>query len=164
VDAFAIRPAEAADAEAFVRAYEISWDATLAQIVGRRLGELVPFDARVEAFRTGIEKASDDARVWVAERDGAIVGIAVCLRQDGDVCELRDLYVVPEAWGSGVARALMDAALEPMRERGVREAILWVGSDNARARRFYERKAWTADGESRTSVVGPEEVRYRRAL
>ena len=37
---------------------------------------------------------------------------------------------------------------------------------NARARRFYERRGWTADGERQPlPIVGqPKEVRYRRTL
>jgi GNAT superfamily N-acetyltransferase len=77
---------------------------------------------------------------------------------------LRSLYVVPEAWGTGVAQRLMEAALDAMRERGATEAILWVVEGNDRARRFYEREGWALDGEVRASQLGPSEVRYRRAL
>jgi hypothetical protein len=50
-----------------------------------------------------------------------------------------------------------------MRERAV-EAILWVGEANARARRFYEREGWSADGETRESPLGPRKLRYRLTL
>jgi ribosomal protein S18 acetylase RimI-like enzyme len=66
--------------------------------------------------------------------------------------------------GSGVAQALMETGLAAMRERGATEAVLWVVEANARARRFYEREGWTADGETRASPLGPTELRYRRVL
>jgi GNAT superfamily N-acetyltransferase len=86
--------------------------------------------------------------------------VATC---EADTGELRDLYVVPQAWGTGVAGALHETALDWMRERAP-EAILWVGEANARARRFYEREGWGADGETRESPLGPRELRYRLTL
>jgi hypothetical protein len=58
----------------------------------------------------------------------------------------------------------MAAALGWIGARGADEAMLWVGEGIARARRFYEGEGWARDGESRTSPIGPVEVRYRRAL
>ena len=158
-----VRDARAEDAEAFVRAYELSWDAMAVPVLGKTLSELASLESRLESFRSGLEQTSDDARVLVAERDGAIVGVAtwVC---DGATCELRSLYVVPEAWGTGAARQLMETALEAMRARGATEAVLWVVEENGRARHFYEREDWTLDGETRASPLGPAEVRYRRTL
>jgi GNAT superfamily N-acetyltransferase len=154
-----VRDACADDAERFVRAYEESWDAGLAEIAGARLETLVPFETRVESFRAGVAGAGPDARILVAERGGEIVGMATC-RCEGATSELRALYVVPAAWGSGVAMPLMKAALTAMRERGATEAFLWVVEANARARRFYEREGWTADGTTRATELGPGEVRY----
>ena len=64
----------------------------------------------------------------------------------------------------GVAGDLMREALEWMRGRGAEEAVLWVGEANGRARRFYAREGWTADGETRASPLGPLELRYRRPI
>jgi RimJ/RimL family protein N-acetyltransferase len=71
---------------------------------------------------------------------------------------------VPEEWGSGVARALHDEAVVGMRELGATEATLWVVEGNTRARRFYEREGWSADGETKSSMFDIREVRYRRSL
>jgi GNAT superfamily N-acetyltransferase len=158
-----IRAVRPDDEAAFVRAYELAWDAALAPILGTRLGDLASLDTRTESFRRGIEQVSPDVRIWVAEGGGTIVGLAVCTRT-GSTCELRSLYVVPQAWGSGLAHDLMETALDAMRDRGAHEAVLWVVEANARARRFYEREGWSADGEARPSDVGPQELRYRRAL
>jgi GNAT superfamily N-acetyltransferase len=159
----AVRDVRPEDAEGFVRAYEVSWDAMAAPLVGKTLAELASFESRLESFRSGLEQSSDDVRILVAERAGAIVGSAVCVR-DGATCELRSLYVVPEAWGTGAARMLTEAALDAMRERGATEAVLWVVEANGRARRFYEREGWTLNGETRASPLGPSEVCYRRSL
>src|SRR6266511_4401329 len=136
-----------------VRAHEEAWDATIGPIVGRALGELAPYDDRVARYRAGLAEPPAQTGVWVAEHEGKILGVAV---RAGS--ELKDLYVVPAAWGSGTAKALMDAVLADSRADGVREVVLWVGEANSRARRFYEREGWTPSGETRASVLGPVEV------
>jgi GNAT superfamily N-acetyltransferase len=155
-----LRPAVLEDAEGFVRAHEVAWDATLGAILGKRLEELMPFAARVEHFRATLNHASETAQAWVAEVSGEVVGVAVCSREGAEV-ELRVLYVVPKAWGTGTAARLADTALESVRG-DARVAFLWVVDDNARARRFYEREGWAPDEGTRSSVLGPVEVLYRR--
>lgn len=56
---------------------------------------------------------------------------------------LEALYVVPEAWGSGVADELY---AEAARVAG-RPATLWVLEANERGRRFWERRGWRPTGE-----------------
>lgn len=145
-----VREAAREDAEGFVRAHEASWDAV--GLVEQRLGDLVSFEERVKRFEAGVDNSSDKAQVWVAEREGTIVGLAVWTCE-ADTGELQALYVVPQAWASGVARALHETALGWMRPR-VSEAFLWVGEGNARARRFYEREGWRTDGATRESPSG----------
>lgn len=154
-----IRPATLDDAEGFVRAHERAWDASTAEIAGRRLGELLPLDARVERYRASFARLTGEAGALVAERDGEIVGVAVFAAG-----ELRDLYVVPKAWGSDVAQALHAAALDALGSDGAAEAFLWVVEENSRARRFYEREGWQATTETRETPFGPSELRYRRDL
>lgn len=70
-------------------------------------------------------------------------------------------------WGTGVGRALIDAAEARLRERGYRDVILWVLEDNPRARLFYEAAGWQADGGRRPIEifgVSVPEIRYRKRL
>jgi GNAT superfamily N-acetyltransferase len=112
-----IRAARAEDAEAFVRSYELSWNAGLAEIAGRTLGELSPFEDRIAAFTSGVEHPPPGVMTFVAEVDGTIVGIAVVVPESSKSGELRALYVVPAVWGSGVASLLLERALEFMRSQ-----------------------------------------------
>lgn len=89
-------------------------------------------------------------RVLVAEREDEAVGVAA-VRSGW----LDGLYVVPESWGSGVAARLHDAALDHCRSLGDRECRLWVLEQNARARRFYERRGWELDGTTRVVPFPP---------
>lgn len=81
--------------------------------------------------------------------------------------EVTGIYVAPEAWGRGGGLLLMDGARANLRAAGFATAGPWVIEDNLRARRFYERLGWTADGARRVDDRGDFvllEVRYTTAL
>jgi GNAT superfamily N-acetyltransferase len=146
-----------------VRTNEAAWNAGMTDVVDKKLGELAPFEGRVARYREGIAAVPPGMRLWVAEREGRIVGHAT-VAVDKALGELSALYVVPEEWGSGAAGALHHEAVAGMRELGATEAMLWVVEGNTRARRFYEREGWSADGETKSSMFDITEVRYRRPL
>jgi GNAT superfamily N-acetyltransferase len=81
--------------------------------------------------------------------------------------EVAAIYLHPDAWGQGLGRQLMTATLVNLAAAGYREATLWVLQDNTRARRFYSRAGWAADGAAKTDDLDGFpllEVRYRRPL
>lgn len=81
--------------------------------------------------------------------------------------EVNAIYVLPQAWGTGVGRRLMSAAVERLSDAGFTEAILWVLDTNARARGFYAAAGWADDGAVKTDQrlgFPITEVRYRRGL
>jgi GNAT superfamily N-acetyltransferase len=58
-----------------------------------------------------------------------------------DICFLDDLFVVPEARGSGLGETLIAAVVEEARRQGW-PSVRWItAEDNARARRLYDRVA-----------------------
>jgi len=113
------------------------------------------------------------AGTFVAEDSRNVVGFAhFCPARDADAepasaGELAAIYLVPEAWGTGLGRELMISGLSALSEAGFGEAMLWVLDTNSRARRFYEAGGWRADGavkqDGRMGFV-LNEVRYRRPL
>jgi GNAT superfamily N-acetyltransferase len=106
-----------------------------------------------------------DRGTLVAEQDGQIIGFAHL--STGDEGEIHAIYVTPDAWGTGVGRALMDEALARLRDAGCTEVILWVLAANERARRFYEKAGWHGDGGEAPHDIGGVEytvVRYRLRL
>jgi len=86
--------------------------------------------------------------VLLAERDGRSLGVAAV-----GACWLNGFYVVPDAWGTDVARALHDAALAELADCA--EIKLWVLEENRRARRFYEKSGWRPNGTSRVVEYPP---------
>ena len=63
------------------------------------------------------------------------------------VAHLWQLFVLPEWWGRGAAPILHEAAVSEMRLGGFERSRLYTPSHHARARRFYERRGWTAGDE-----------------
>jgi ribosomal protein S18 acetylase RimI-like enzyme len=53
--------------------------------------------------------------------------------------ELKQLYVRPDLFGSGLAPRLMEWGMTWLRSRGYQDILLSVFSQNLRAQRFYER-------------------------
>lgn len=85
----------------------------------------------------------------------------------GRVGEVYALYVAPDLIGTGIGRGLLTEAHAAMTGRGFETSALWVLQDNLRARRFYERAGYRADGATQDDVyddVTLSELRYRRAL
>lgn len=133
-------------------------------------GPLLPVDAfdGVDfarwAERTRALIVARRSKMRIAERCGAVQGFCVFGRcRDEDlvgVSELYALYVIPEAWSTGLGRELMTVALGELD----RSVVLWVLRDNPRARRFYEIAGFRPDGAEKTAdVLGFDlpEVRYR---
>lgn len=81
--------------------------------------------------------------------------------------ELYALYVDPRCLGAGFGRALIGESVRRCSVAGQPRMFLWVLAGNARARRFYERAGFYADGaEEPFEVAGAAvpEVRYARTL
>lgn len=106
------------------------------------------------------------------EDDTRVLGFAhVAPSSDDDaderVGELTGIYVVPERWGSGGGRLLMERAVASLRSAGFSEATLWVLDTNERARRFYEMLEWAPDRAAKVDQregVAMHQLRYRLAL
>lgn len=113
----------------------------------------------------------DAPAVFVAERDGAVVGFCAVAAPSRDedagdnVAELVAIYVNPDVWRAGVGGALMDVALDELRRGGWRSVTLWVLAENGPARTFYSRFGFEPDGaETVHERSGQEEIRLRALL
>jgi RimJ/RimL family protein N-acetyltransferase len=80
-----------------------------------------------------------------------LVGIGTVLRETrtrirhkGDIV---GMYVTASARGTGVAEGIVQRLIDHARGIGLRSLVLTVASENARARRLYERCGFVAYGE-----------------
>ena len=100
--------------------------------------------------------AHPDQAVFAGLVDERVVGFALVGpdRDEPTQGEVYAFYVHPDAWGTGVARSLIEAGEQWLRDQGFTNASLWVLRDNPRARRFYEKSGWSCTGIE-TSWDGP---------
>jgi len=84
--------------------------------------------------------------VLVAERDGEVVGYAYAGMEGNDYMALRgsagvlyDLVVDPAHRRQGIGSALMDAALERLRELGAPRVLLFTADRNHGAQSMFDR-------------------------
>lgn len=98
------------------------------------------------AWFLGAQLHRDDAAVFVAERDGQVVGYVYAGIEPQSWKELReeagfihDVYVEASARRCGVATALIEAAAAWLAGRGMPRIVLWTAAPNEAARRLFER-------------------------
>jgi RimJ/RimL family protein N-acetyltransferase len=161
-----VRRATSDDARAMATVHVRTWQAAYGHVFPREVLDALSIERRERGWREEFEAHGTTA--FVAEADDRIVGFASVgpARDEAGVGELFTIYVEPESWGTGAGRALHAAAVAALAEAGYAEVILWVLVENPRARRFYEREGWRAEGSRRERFAGVEvdEVRYRRSL
>jgi len=138
-----VRSADAAEIDRLARLWHDGWHQTHASLVPQELIRL----RTPESFCERLQAAFPN--VHVAGPIGAPIGFYVL---EGD--ELSQLFVSPEAHGSGVAAALISDAEARLAEHGVETAWLACAIGNVRAARFYEKSGWRLSG----TVVNPAET------
>jgi GNAT superfamily N-acetyltransferase len=116
-------------------------------------------DERNRAFFSTFLDPSERGTMLGAWCDDELLGYA-CLYWTftslipAEVVLMNDLYVVPEARGQGIGRALIDASAAIARERGANH-LQWVTApDNETARRLYDS----------TGAVGEASIEYELGL
>jgi putative acetyltransferase len=87
---------------------------------------------------------------FVLERSGRVLGgagVAPLAGGDADVCELRKMYFLPEARGSGAGAMMMARCLEAAREAGFARCYLETLRGMDAAMRLYERSGFRRIGD-----------------
>jgi GNAT superfamily N-acetyltransferase len=97
-----------------------------------------------------------EGHVFVAERDGAIVGFAVVLPREDGGAELDGLFVEPALWNQGIGRVLVERCVAVARARGA-AALHVIG--NAHAEGFYRACGFELLGTAETRFGPAQSLR-----
>jgi GNAT superfamily N-acetyltransferase len=80
----------------------------------------------------------------VGSRDGEPICCGGVKRLDDRICEIKKMYVVPDARGTGVARRLLHALEDKARALGYEVARLDTGPRQGNAQGLYESEGYVA--------------------
>ncbi|MFE7651449.1 GNAT family N-acetyltransferase [Streptomyces bottropensis] len=148
------------------------WRTAYAGLVPSSHLDAMDVEEDAEKRRVMLAKAGNPVVNLIAVRAGEIVGWAAYgPYRDGEArtgdAELYALYTRPGHYGTGVGTALLRESAARCEAAGHGSVRLWVLKENVRARRFYARHGFTADGAEEPFEVGGTEVpevRYVREL
>jgi ribosomal protein S18 acetylase RimI-like enzyme len=126
-----LRPGSDEDAAGFIQLISACW--------AEYPGCVMDVDAEVPELRALASYfAQAGGALWVAEADGAIVGM-VGVRPGWEICKM---YVAASHRGSGLADALLDRAEAFAREAGAERLELWSDTRFERAHAFYAKRGY----------------------
>src|SRR5258706_5602057 len=143
-----IRVAGVADAAAIAAVHVEAWRETYVSIVPVQVLAGLSVDRRMEIWRRILTNptAFSSSAVFVAEREGTVVGFGCCgmqrdesLNSEGYDGEISSIYVLRAFQRCGLGVALMSATGGELQRRRLQAASLWVLQQNESARRFYEK-------------------------
>lgn len=115
-------------------------------------------DARPDLFKAGTKKytdeelkeilADDKTPVFVAEKDGSVLGYAFCVHRqyinNNNMTDIKTLYIddlcVDEtARGAHIGKTLYEYVIDYAKKQGYYNVTLNVWADNVNAAKFYEK-------------------------
>jgi GNAT superfamily N-acetyltransferase len=168
-----VRPVQAQDELAISAIHGRCVGDVFAGLLGEHVPSAAERDERARSWAGPFGAPHPRHALFVAERDGAVVGFAAAgpTRDAGEdtagLGEVRALMVDEHARGTGAGDALLEACEAALSESEFAVATLWVISKNARAVRFYERHGWRADGTEKPFEVDArviDSMRLRKRL
>lgn len=132
-------------------AREHGWDVTFEAYVAGPLAEMAC-------------KRSPRERIWLAERNGGLVGCVAIVEASLDTAQLRWFLVDPSARGHGLGTRLLREAVEFSREQRFERIVLWTVSALDAAARLYRAAGFAKAEEMPGRHWGADVVEERYEL
>jgi GNAT superfamily N-acetyltransferase len=137
-----IRRATRADAPAIAQVRIDGWRATYRGLIPAAYLDAMELAPSVAMWDRVLEAGPGAASVFVATRDGEIIGFAagnrLQERKHGADAELTAVYVRREFQRAGLGHRLVAAVADAQRALGATAMIAWVIAGNQVARHFFE--------------------------
>lgn len=148
---------ESDDRNAISHVYEESWKAAYKGIVPQ---------SYLESIESGRWAKALDNPEWhsliMLDGDRIVGTSAYCASRFEDMKdfgEIISIYFLPEYFGRGYGKKLLQAAINGLSQMGYTDIFLWVLEDNIRARRFYEHYGFVASGKYMENNIGGKVLR-----
>lgn len=153
------------DFEAIGNIYSCSWKSAYQGIVPQSyLDELsgsrwssVSVDSQYDAYVIMDKEKYAGTSSICAARDEKMMGWG----------EIISIYLLPEYFGKGYAKPLLDCAVNALVGKGYKSIYLWVLDYNIRAQKFYEKHGFEKNGDAASLTIGGKElteIRYIKHL
>lgn len=169
-----VRPATAEDGPSIGVTHAASWQAGFEHIFDADFLERA-VTGRRQAWRVAISNLLTPPNLVLSAGFGNRV-LAFSHSEfpdNGSAAEIFAFYCHPQAWGSGLAAALIDQTCAALATTAS-HTVLWTPTQAHRARRFYERSGFRLTGRARSEELDDwgssptcaevPAVEYRRAL
>ena len=168
IDDVVIRDARPSDSRAIAEVHVASWRWAYRDDLPAEFLDRQTVDARERDWVGWLAPGQPGTGTLVAETGDGVVGFcsfAPSRDDDADAhtAEVLTIYLLRDAAGRGIGRALFASAVGRLVELGYERATLWVMASNDRSRRFYEAASWSWDGttsEHRFDRANVPTVRY----
>ncbi len=164
-----VRPAAGADARAIAAVHVAGWRSAYAGLLPAEMLAALDVGQRAARWRERLAELPDSMFVLVFEQVGHVRAFVSGgpARDGGGIPgvggEVYAIYVDPAYQARGAGTQLLEAAARRLADEGFARASLWVLTENADARGFYESRGWRWDGtEHEWAYEGGSsmEVRY----
>jgi len=167
-----VRDAALDDADGIARVHTTTWQQAYRGLLDQGFLHLLDWRQRRTQWQALLaEPPRGEGGTVVAVLGEEVVGFAAYgPARDADLMaerrrwsELYAIYVSPDQWRTGTGTALWAAVAERLPPDAAAVAV-WLLAGNQRARAFYARMGFAADGAERVEDIGgapAEEVRYR---
>jgi GNAT superfamily N-acetyltransferase len=161
-----VRFAEPRDADEIERIRVRGWQAAYRHVFPPEKLDAIPLDS--SRWRDRLLSPEPGFEVLLATEADQVVAFASLYAYEDEpkTALVGAFYVDPPHWQRGIGGDLLRQAEDRLSER-YSAAVLWVLEANHRARQFYERAGWSADGATESNErlgVTALELRYRKRL
>jgi ribosomal protein S18 acetylase RimI-like enzyme len=142
---------------------------TIVHLHGTLYAREYGFDPTFEAYVAGplsefVRARDARSRLWIAERDGRIVGCVAIVAAAPHTAQLRWFLVDPSARGVGLGKRLLREAVAFCETRGYTSVILWTERSLAAAAHLYEAAGFRKVDVKPGKVWGKEVVEEKYEL
>lgn len=166
---FKVRYADISDVRKLAQIHSSSWKKAYKGIIPDEVLENITIEKRQKYFQKALTDGwEEDAIIFKDNDPVGLICIGKCRDKDKleNYGEIWGIYLLPEYWGIGIGRKLINWGLDELSKRNYTKVTLWVLEENINARKFYERIGFNHDGTVKEIEIGKKlkEYRYEKAL